>query len=233
MSVPTPYDLSAIRDAASVVVVRRDADRARVLMGQRGREAAFMPSKWVFPGGALDPADAEAAVRFPPPEALALRLGAVSDAAPDRAHGAALALASLRELSEETGLAPRCHPDDAVPTGALPDPWSAYVERHGAPNARGLSPLARAVTPPGRPRRFDARFVLLDAADLVDPDDFSGADGELAGLDWLALDAARTYDLPFVTALVLAEVEARLDTLAGDTVPFFRHADGRSYLDPL
>ena len=44
----------ALRDAASVILVRRDRDDARVLMGQRGKGAAFMPSKFVFPGGAVD-----------------------------------------------------------------------------------------------------------------------------------------------------------------------------------
>jgi len=48
-------DKTAVRDAATVIVLR-DPDRPHVLMGQRGKTAAFMPDKFVFPGGAVDAA---------------------------------------------------------------------------------------------------------------------------------------------------------------------------------
>ncbi|MEM9783185.1 MAG: hypothetical protein AAF899_11995, partial [Pseudomonadota bacterium] len=69
-----------------------------------------MADKMVFPGGALDPADHVAAGLFPPPAALAEHLGRQPrerDAATtDHALGSALAMAALRELAEETGVAP-------------------------------------------------------------------------------------------------------------------------------
>ena len=46
-----------LRHAATLILHRHGADGPEVLMGQRGRKAAFMPSKFVFPGGALDPGD--------------------------------------------------------------------------------------------------------------------------------------------------------------------------------
>ena len=46
-----------IRDAATVILLRQKKDNTFVLMGQRGNKAAFMPSKYVFPGGAVDEDD--------------------------------------------------------------------------------------------------------------------------------------------------------------------------------
>ncbi|MDN5569028.1 MAG: DNA mismatch repair protein MutT, partial [Paracoccus sp. (in: a-proteobacteria)] len=51
-----------IRDAATVIVLRRDGADLSVLMGMRGAKAAFMPSKFVFPGGAVDHDDATTAL---------------------------------------------------------------------------------------------------------------------------------------------------------------------------
>ena len=81
----------------------------------------------------------------------------------------------------------------------------------------------RAVTPAGRPRRFDARFFLVDASRLrSNPDDFSAAAGELSNLRWVPLAEARRYDLPFITQVVVGQVA---NLLAAGTppavVPFF------------
>ena len=95
------------------------------------------------------------------------------------------------------------------------------------PSGHALQFVFRAITPPGRPRRFDARFFLLDAAELSsDPDDFGQACDELSHLQWIPLKKAREFDLPFITEVVLAEVEARVtDTAPPETVPFFRNTD--------
>ena len=45
------------RDAATVLVIRRDGPAPRVLMGRRARGHVFMAQKWVFPGGRLHPSD--------------------------------------------------------------------------------------------------------------------------------------------------------------------------------
>ncbi len=108
-----------------------------------------------------------------------------------------LVAAALRELTEETGLSLR----DDRPT---------------------LRFVFRAITPPGRTRRFDARFFLADAADLdSDPDDFSHASGELSHLHWIGLAEARALDLPFITEVVLAEVANLLTGGTQPGVPFF------------
>lgn len=192
-----------LRDAATVILLDRDADGGpAVLMGMRGAAAAFMPAKYVFPGGAVDPDDRHA-VAVPLADACAARLAAErrtdSDITPT-----ALAHAALREMEEETGLRL-----DPAAEGAL-----IFV--------------FRAITPPGRTRRFDARFFLIDARHIEgDRHDFSRACDELSHLHWVALAEARALDLPFITEVVLAEIEA-MAAAAGNgpltapsTVPFF------------
>ena len=90
--------------------------------------------------------------------------------------------------------------------------------------------MFRALTPPGRPRRFDARFFLVDASHIQgDPDDFTHAQDELSHLQWIPLSRARSFDLPFITEVVLAEVEARVsDPAPPASVPFFRNNDESS-----
>src|SRR5271154_3355667 len=50
------------RDAATLIVLRRDGPKLRVLMGRRHGGHSFMPDKWVFPGGRIDPSDFRAPV---------------------------------------------------------------------------------------------------------------------------------------------------------------------------
>lgn len=225
---PAPKD--AIRDAATVILVRRDGSAPRVLMGQRGKGAAFMPSKFVFPGGAVDPEDRMISPGRPLPQASLSRLR--QRAEPELAE--ALAMAAIRELWEETGLALACTEGPRA-TGLGAD-WESFFEAGHRPAADGMEFIFRAITPPGRPRRFDARFFLADAARLAgDPDDFSRAGTELGYLKWIGLAEARELDLPFITEVVLAEVEARLTAPdpSDRPAPFFYHADGKSFIDPL
>lgn len=214
-----PRDIAPIRDAATIILLRREAGEASVLMGQRGKAAVFMPSKYVFPGGAMDPTDCDEALASPPDPISADRL-LMFPRDGSAATPAALTAAALRELAEETGL-------------LLGRPGSgsgidAYRSAGQLPDASRLHYVFRAVTPPGRPRRFDARFFLADAAELsCDADDFSRACDELSHLHWVRLDRVRDLDLPFVTEVVLSEIAAILRS-AGDgpiiapgTVPFF------------
>jgi 8-oxo-dGTP pyrophosphatase MutT (NUDIX family) len=185
-----------IRPAATVILVREASTGPALLMGQRGAGAAFMPSKFVFPGGAVDPED-EAA---PQPGYLAAACRQrLTLALPDPAPApGALAAAALRETAEETGL------------------------RFAPPSPGMLRFIFRAITPPGRTRRFDARFFLADASAVAgDPDDLTAASGELAHLRWLPLPEARALDLPFITEVVLTEVAALVAGGHQPGVPFF------------
>lgn len=208
-----------IRDASTVIVLRRDADRTSILMGMRGAKAAFMPSKFVFPGGAVDPDDAGVMLSGNLPSLCNERLLAE----PREGHSAnphAISAAALRELAEETGLL-------IGRQGTCP--WPGYAELKLAPDASTLTYLFRAITPPGRPRRFDAHFFVADTNNVVgDLDDFSRACDELSHLHWVPLDQARKLDLPFITEVVLAELTRLIAGLPYDqpipcpaTVPFF------------
>src|SRR3989338_6666884 len=76
--------------------------------------------------------------------------------------------------------------------------------------------------PPGRRRRFDARFFLADAEGATgDLETFAGATDELSHLHWIGLAEARALDLPFITEVVLAEVTAILRGADQPGVPFF------------
>ena len=133
----------------------------------------------------------------------------------------AIAAAALRELAEETGLMVGGPGHAAVN-------WPEYRQAGLVPDASALIYVFRAITPPGRPRRFDARFFMIDAEHLHgDRNDFSRASDELSHLHWVALGEARRLNLPFITEVVLAEVQA-LVAAAGDgplrapeSVPFF------------
>lgn len=163
-------------------------------MGMRGTGAAFMPSKYVFPGGAVDIEDhsLDESARLAPLCQHRLGLHRPQDAP---APGT-LATAALRELTEETGI-----------TLAAKEP---------------LRFVFRAITPPGRTRRFDARFFVASAAEAMgDLDAFFGASGELSHLHWIGLQQARGLDLPFITEVVLAEVTALLAGNDQPGVPFF------------
>ncbi len=218
---------AAIRDAATVILVRNAATNPSVLMGQRGAKAAFMPSKFVFPGGAIDAGDA----------ALDLDLGITAltrTRLKDENLGPipeAVAAAAIRELWEETGLIlgrAGNWPD-------APEDWRTFADTGHIPDANALTFVFRAITPPGRPRRFDARFLLADASALAsDPDDFSRASDELSSLTWVPVAEARSYALPFITEVVLAEISARLpDLSAPDIVPFFKNDDEESLFQSL
>ncbi|TKW67007.1 MAG: NUDIX hydrolase [Paracoccus denitrificans] len=219
-------DPTALRDAATVMVVRRGPAGPSVLMGMRGTNAAFMPSKFVFPGGAVDPEDAADMPLSGQIEPHTLdRL--MIDLRPESTVTAKqIVVAALRELAEETGL---------LIAGPGQGTMVGYADQGVMPDLSHLHFVFRAITPPGRPRRFDARFFLVDAAHVHgDPDDFSKACDELSNLHWVPMAEARRLALPFITEVVLAECAAMV-TAAGDgpfrapaSVPFFDNREARS-----
>ena len=215
-------DRQAIRDAATIVLWRNGPEGPEVVMGQRGAAAAFMPNKFVFPGGAVDREDAAVPLAAPINQACARRLADhLRPEATILAPQTTLAVTAIRELWEETGLK-LARP--APWPGATPaSDWAPLADEGLLPDASGLRFVFRAITPPGRPRRFDARFFLADVSGIVgDADDFSGAQDELAALQWIPVRKVRSFDLPFITEVVMAEIShlsEHGETAGG--VPFF------------
>lgn len=188
-------------------------------MGQRGAGAAFMPNKFVFPGGAVDPADAAVPLASALPRAMHDALCANATTTPQ-----ALAAAALRELAEETG--------QIIAAPGMGCSWPGFEGLR--PDPAQLRFIFRAITPPGRPRRFDARFFLASAdALLTDPDDFSRAEDELSHLHWVPLSEARALDMPFITEVVLAETAAIAQGLDAPGTPFFDNSGATSVFHRL
>jgi len=220
------------RDAATLVLVRTDRGAPRVLMGQRHAGHDFMPEKYVFPGGRLDPADH----RIRPVRDLRPRVAERAARGGSRARARALALAAIRETFEEAGLVVG-RPVERPPRSRSPR-WRAYLERGVAPSLEGLDFVARAITPPGNPRRYDARFFMADARAIVGgPDAALGGDGELHHLHWVRVEEAQQLDLPEVTHLVIDEIARRLATpepeRAGIPAPFWRYRRNHAELELL
>ncbi len=214
------------KDAATLILVRRDAASPRVLMGRRAGTNAFMPDKYVFPGGRVDPLDGRAAAcRELNPEVDA-KLRVLSRRLPR-----ALALTAVRETFEETGLIVG-KPSPA--TQPAPAGWEAFQKMQIAADLSPLVFVGRAVTPPYRPRRFDARFFMAEAETAL-IDERAPVDGaELSDLQWVTMADAMKLDLPSVTRFMLDIIERRLAQPQEEhRPPFLRWTRSGHRTDPL
>lgn len=216
------------KDAATLIILDRTRREPRVLMGRRHPGHRFMPGKFVFPGGRIEAGDrrmsAYGALSARAEEALLARTRRPS---PDR--GRALALAAIRETFEETGLLLGTA-EHGAPENAPAGPWAAFGERGVRPDLEALHVVARAITPPRRPKRFDTRFFAVDRA-LVAAEigGAVGPEAELVELAWVSLAEARRLELPAITGIILDELEARLAGGFGPElpVPFYHERRGR------
>jgi 8-oxo-dGTP pyrophosphatase MutT (NUDIX family) len=216
------------KDAATLILIDRSGEVPKVLLGKRHERHKFMPGKFVFPGGAIDPSDKRMPVARPlDPHAQARLMARFHKASAVRAR--ALALAAIRETCEETGLLLGTQAEAAtVPDG----PWSVFGQNNVLPDLGAIHFVGRAITPPGRPRRFDARFFTMDASAIAHRiDGITGPDAELVELVWMPLSQAKELDMPAVTSVMLEELDMRIaDGLGHDLpVPFYRMI-GRTFL---
>jgi 8-oxo-dGTP pyrophosphatase MutT (NUDIX family) len=230
-----------IRDAATMLVIDRAGPTPKVLLGRRHHGHKFMPGKYVFPGGRVERTDR----RMRAATALDKRVEArlmkeVRYPSAEKSRG--FPLAAIREVFEETGLILGTRTDQ--PLAALPreqlkgeagrdtpsDEWAKFMRFGVAPDLAAVHFIARAVTPPGRPRRFDTRFFAVDAdAIAARIDGVVSPDTELVELVWLPIEESLKLDMPGITMAVLEELKIRTaDGFTHDLpVPFYRMQRGK------
>jgi 8-oxo-dGTP pyrophosphatase MutT (NUDIX family) len=205
------------KDAATLILIDNSAPTPKVLLGKRHHGHKFMPGKYVFPGGGVEPTDKRMPMARPlDRQAEQHLMRAVKRPSPVKAR--ALALAAIRETYEETGLLLGVPADDAPQ--APPGPWAAFGQAHLLPDLAAIHFVARAITPPRRSRRFDTRFFAADAAAIAHRvEGMIGPDAELVDLVWMPITEARQLDMPAITAVVLDELEARIAAGLGHELP--------------
>lgn len=212
--------------AAAIILIDRSGAAPKVLLGRRNKALKFLPGKYAFPGGRLEPDDK-----------LMVGTGALDDVSASRLtlHRArrappphAFALAAIRELFEETGLLLGKPPEAAVKT--VPPVWQAFAEYGFAPNIAPLRFFARAITPPAFPRRYDTSFFLLDASEIAHRIDGCVTDDtELVELVWATPEDGVNLDIPIINAMILRELAVRLkdDVPEQRPVPLFYERNRR------
>ncbi|MBT3929539.1 MAG: NUDIX domain-containing protein [Rhodospirillaceae bacterium] len=196
-----------------MVVWRRRRGTVEVLMGRRHRNHVFMPHAYVFPGGRVETSDGRLKPESDLPPDVQARLERAA-ANPTRAR--AIAAGAVRETWEETGLL----------IGIL----DGEVLR---PNLSGLDYFFRAITPPGRTRRFDARFFLVEATGATGK---LAGDGELLDLAFRTFDESRLLDVAGITRIAMAEAERHINNPPEPDpdrpVPLSRFLRGQYFITP-
>lgn len=192
------------KDAASLLLVDRQEKTPRVLVGKRGKGHAFMPAMYVFPGGRRDPNDNRTALAQPLQDEVTEQLLRRTAAQFGESAARGLAVAAAREMMEEAHLS--LTPADHTP--------------NLCPDVSHFRYLARAITPPGMPRRFDTRFFVCFTDEVgANPATVRDSD-ELQDLTWLPIDRHEGYPLPGITKVVLTDLQEALD--ADQSLPFHR-----------
>jgi len=153
------------RNAASLVLLKRSGKDVQVLLGKRSDKTRFMPGAWVFPGGVVDKADYTISINTSLNKNIIKKL-AVSN---NIGTANALAIASIRETVEETGLILGKKSKNVSTVNFEEDNNGiAIMSKLGLePDLTKLFYLGRAITPTISPIRFHARFFITDAKHLI------------------------------------------------------------------
>jgi 8-oxo-dGTP pyrophosphatase MutT (NUDIX family) len=223
------------RDAATLIIVDSEGSAPKILLGKRRPDLKFMPGKYVFPGGRMDADDKAVVAARELRQGEAEKLLIDMKGRPSAARARGLALTAVRETFEEAGLVIGGAAAAAVAVVAAPatetpaaKTWRLFREHGFAPDLAPLTYLARAITPPGRPRRFDTRFFCVEASAIAKTTDYN--DGELSGLVWMTLAESRDLDLPPITRVILEDLAERIAARSLDDpsvpIPYYFNRNG-------
>ncbi len=217
------------RDASTLIIVDEDGIEPKVLMGKRRTDQVFMPGTFVFPGGRVDKTDklVESLDELADEEIEKLLHDMKGHASQARAR--ALALAAVREVYEETGIIIGQRQPEATPVEI--EGWQEFFSFGFLPQLSRLCFFARAITPPGRPRRYDTRFFCIPAAHVGL--DTGRRDEELSEIGWYTLDECAQLDLPPITRVVLEDLKDQLTAgplgPSRKAVPYYYQRHGTFY----
>lgn len=209
------------RDAAALMLIDRSGKEPKVLLGRRHASHKFMPGKFVFPGGRIEALDRQMpALSELNPDAQRKLNERVDAPGVEFARG--FALAAVREMAEETGLLLGMKRDE--PPKSPGEIWAEFEKAKVHADLGALRFIARAITPPRRPRRFDTRFFTADASAVAHKiEGVVGPDSELVELTWMPIEQATHLDMPTITGVILEELLARVEAgmAHGLPVPFY------------
>jgi 8-oxo-dGTP pyrophosphatase MutT (NUDIX family) len=205
------------RDAATLMLIDRAGPVPKVLLGRRHAGHKFMPGKFVFPGGRIEPVDADMPAAGELHPAMQQKLLA-RIAQPNPCFARALTLTAVRETAEETGLL--LGVKSAGPPSVQGEIWADFAAANVTPDLSHIYFIARAITPPRRPKRYDTRFFTADASSVAhEIAGLVGPDSELVELVWIPIEEAAQFDMPTITGVVLEELLARVEAGMGHDLP--------------
>lgn len=154
---------AALRAAATVILMRDSPQGIELLMSRRSPTASFAPGAYVFPGGGIDAADAQA-------HGLAARRPAQDDTQLTQS------IAAIRESFEELGVLLARHADgrmaDAADIAAIDrhKPFAAQCRDRGLTLAADqVFLLAHWITDRDLPKRFDVPFLVARMPEGQEP----------------------------------------------------------------
>lgn len=160
------------------------ANGIEVFMMRRQSSMAFLPDAVVFPGGRVDPADADPALPWegPTPAQWAQRIGK------DEVTTRQIIVAAIREVFEESGILLAGTPDGAILSDLSGDEWlqerkdladhkqsfaSMLIRRGLVLRSDLLCFHSNFITPEYLPKRFDTFFFSALCPEGQDADDKS------------------------------------------------------------